>query len=215
MHVTCEELETLCRERGIAAVEYHLQTTSTNDCALRLAHQPLPSDASHGLLGIVLANRQSAGRGRRSKAWWSGDGALMLSLLVDMDKCKLPKEEWPKVSLTTGLAVCEALGTVVEGIDSRLKWPNDVYANGKKVCGILIEVPAVAARRLVIGIGINVYNSLRHAPGELQAIATSLVDEAGDVPRMAAVLAAVLDQIQAHLAPLIEDPLPKGRGSPK
>ena len=156
-------------------LEVRAEAGSTNDeIRLRAAEAP-------GL--VVLAERQWAGRGRRGAAWLSEAGkSLTFSVLL---KPREPKALWPRLSLAAGLAVAEALGRF--GLEAEIKWPNDVMAGGRKLCGILVEAAPEAA---IVGIGLNV--GTRDFPAELAITATSLSRELGrDVPR-ADVLGEVL-----------------------
>lgn len=158
----------------VAQVEHHAEIASTNDRAVALAGRddvPLPL--------LVIAERQTAGRGRGANRWWSAAGALTFSLLVETSDAALAPEKWPQFSLTAGLAICEALARHAPHHLWGLKWPNDVFVDERKICGILIEAPSAARRRLVIGIGINVNNSFASAPEELQQRATALCDVLG------------------------------------
>ena len=200
MKVTDQELMTLREKYAIPEVTAYEETTSTNDCALTLASS-LPANATSpsGILALIVAHRQTAGRGRRHSAWWSDAGALMFSIVIDMEQRNIPRSAWPKSSLTTGLAVTRALRQVHPPGSFRLKWPNDVYLNRKKVCGILIEAPPTPTPRVVIGIGINIANSFQHAPADLTRIATSLVDETEVPPPLGKVLTTVLAEIDQQL----------------
>lgn len=166
-------LARLQAETFLRGVEHHTEINSTNDRALELcvdAELPIPY--------LVLADHQTSGRGRGANRWWSSDGALLFSVIVDAADYALPESRWPQMSLTAGVTVCEVLGSVsTESVG--LKWPNDIWLNNRKVCGILVEVPPVQRGRLVIGVGLNVNNSFATAPPELQTIATSLRDECG------------------------------------
>ena len=184
------DLSTLAETRGLAGLEYQPEIDSTNDWALRLC-----ADAERQLPLLVLAARQSAGRGRGANRWWGAAGALTFSLVVDGEGMGLPSDRWPRVALITGLAVCEALqASFPEGIFS-LKWPNDVYLQERKICGILVEVPSQTRGRMVIGVGINVNNSFTAAPEELQTIATSLADAAGGAFDLSETLGSVAARI--------------------
>jgi BirA family biotin operon repressor/biotin-[acetyl-CoA-carboxylase] ligase len=183
------------RETFVAEAEVHAELASTNDRALRLAN------TAAQLPRLIVALRQTAGRGRGANRWWAGDGALTFSLLLDA--ARLPLERWPQISLTAGGAVCAALTAFLPTADVRLKWPNDVYVDGRKACGILVEVPpAPATGRIVIGIGLNVNNSLDEAPPDVRARATSLIDVTGTTHDMTDVLIAILQRLDADLAAL-------------
>lgn len=174
----------IARSALFAHVEWHDEIDSTNDRALQYARQP--DLATPCLIG---AERQTAGRGRGNNRWWSGPGALTYSLILDppenFRRAHLPAVDqslWPRLSLVAALAWCEVLDQLVPAAQPRLKWPNDVYLSGRKVAGILAEVPPQPAgvpRRLVLGIGINLNNSLASAPPEIRSNATALCDIVG------------------------------------
>ncbi len=150
---------------------------STNDEVRALGQAGAPT----GL--VLLAQRQTAGRGRRGSTWFSPDGeSLAFSILVRPDE---PKALWPRLALATGLAVAEAVESF--GVTSGIKWPNDVWIQGRKVAGILVEAGADFA---VVGIGLNV--NTQHFPPEVANIATSLCMETGtSIPRHEALGAVV------------------------
>jgi BirA family biotin operon repressor/biotin-[acetyl-CoA-carboxylase] ligase len=174
------DLDRLRRESFVSGVEWHATTPSTNDLALSRA-----ADAELDTPHLILAEEQTAGRGRGKNRWWSGTGALMFSLVIDPARAgvvALRSEHWPRVALTAGVSLCEALAALAAHLDYRLKWPNDVLLYGKKLAGILVEVPPAAApthRRLVLGMGINLNNSLADAPAEIRSAAASLRDATG------------------------------------
>jgi BirA family transcriptional regulator, biotin operon repressor / biotin---[acetyl-CoA-carboxylase] ligase len=177
------DLSTIGETPGLAGLEFQPEIDSTNAWALRTLH-----DDSRALPLLFLTQQQTAGRGRGSNVWWSAPGALTFSLLVNT-----PSD--PRLALVTGVAVCEALAACfAEGIFA-LKWPNDVYLNQRKVCGILVESPAQSGRRTIIGVGINVNNSFHTAPPELLTKATSMVDVAGGSFDMNEVLRTVVQRI--------------------
>ena len=189
-----EDLVRLRRLAPLQYVEFHPELTSTNDLAIDLSAQddvPLPL--------LILAERQLAGRGQRERQWWSSPGALTFSLVVSTEQMQLPTELWPKVSLTTGLAVCESLEGFLPEEQVQIKWPNDVFVQGKKICGILVESPSVQRGQLVIGIGINVNNSVTDAPDELAEIATTMVDLKGDPTPLVEVLVSVVEHLVDRL----------------
>lgn len=188
---TAADWDRVLRSTFVRQVEFHREIRSTNDRALELARQ-----AGRQYPLLVLAEEQIAGRGRGANRWWAGRGALTFSLLLETQALDLPPRRWPQASLTAGLAVSEAIETMLADRCVQLKWPNDVYVRGRKACGILVEVPPRGDGRVVVGIGINVNNSLREAPPELQATATALCDAA---QREFAVI-EVLEQVLVRLA---------------
>ncbi len=135
------------------------QLASTNDELHRLGQQ----GAAHGI--VLLAHDQTSGRGRRGASWLSSLGTgLTFSILVRPSE---PKSLWPRLALATGLAVAEAAESF--GAAARIKWPNDVWIDGRKVAGILVEAGQDFA---IIGIGINVLEC--PLPDEIATIATAL-----------------------------------------
>lgn len=150
---------------------------STNDEVRSLALNGAPD----GL--VVLAERQTAGRGRRGAAWFSSPGeSLAFSILVRPQE---PKSHWPRLALATGLAVAEAIEKF--HLQPGIKWPNDVWIHHRKVAGILVEAGPDFA---VVGIGLNVNSN--DFPGDISEIATSMRREAGCIFSRADVFAAIL-----------------------
>jgi BirA family transcriptional regulator, biotin operon repressor / biotin---[acetyl-CoA-carboxylase] ligase len=177
----------------LAALEHHEQIGSTSDRALELARQE-----ELALPLLILADQQSGGRGRGSNQWWAAAGSLTFSLLIDSGQFGIASSKWPVLSLSTGLAICEALEQIAPGGDFGVKWPNDVYCSGRKICGILIESPSASRGRVIVGIGLNVNNSLTAAPSEIQALATSLVDYLRRPLDMTGVLLNLLASLQSR-----------------
>ena len=170
---------------------------STNDRALQLA-----GDSSVETPCLIGATRQILGRGRGANRWWSGDGTLMFSTLFDMPQLGIAQCLWPQFSLVTGLTVAETLEVFLPQTTVGLKWPNDVWLAGRKVCGILIEQPDRAPGRLVAGLGWNVNTSLLAAPDDLRAIATSMRDVSGHAFRAEDILVCFLQRWEANLESL-------------
>lgn len=153
-------------------VSFKKETDSTNLDCKRLAAEGAP----HGTLAV--AEMQAGGRGRRGRSWQSPAGeSIYMSLLCRPDF--LP-EEAPMLTLVMGISVAEAVERYT-GLPAKIKWPNDIVVNGRKICGILTEMEMGLETReiqyLVIGVGINVNNSA--FPGELRQMATSLFLESG------------------------------------
>lgn len=184
----------------IRHVDFHEEIGSTSDRALELAARadlPLPL--------LVLAGRQTGGRGRGTNRWWAAEGALTFSLVLEASAASLAPERWPQLSLVAGLAVCEALAEMAPRGEWRVKWPNDVFVDGGKICGILCESAPGWRDRLIIGIGINVNNSLAAAPQEIHQSARALIDLDGLARDLTAVLLAVLDRLDQRWSQLSEE----------
>ncbi len=151
------EVADVCFEKGakegINEVHYYSAIDSTNEKAKEKA----------GI--VVIADEQTAGRGRLGRVWYSNRGGLYFSISLHP---RLSMEDLPKITLTAGVAVCQALSFA----NARLKWPNDVRVDGLKVAGILCEVFGEAdVPSVVVGVGINVTNPI---PDEIKGIATNL-----------------------------------------
>lgn len=142
--------------------------SSTNDIAKREAKK----GAREGT--VILAEEQTAGRGRLKRAWLSPKGSIALSIILHPTPAQLPS-----LIMVASLAVARCIEKV-GGLETQIKWPNDVLIKGKKVCGILIEsdIRGNAVDYAVIGIGINV-NLLPVDFPEIAATATSLAQELG------------------------------------
>lgn len=194
-------LQRLERETFLRRAEWHAELDSTNSYAIALATQ-----RETVVPRLIGTSHQLAGRGRGGNAWWSSDGALTFSLLIDPLQVGLPFLRWPQVALMTGLAVADTLEQFLPPASIQLKWPNDVYASGRKICGILTEVPPGRTDRLVVGIGLNVGNSLVGAPPELQSTATSLRDLIGpDHPPREQLLLQLIPRWETWLRRLAAD----------
>lgn len=170
---------------------------STNNLAKRLTQ----TSASDGT--AVIADSQTAGRGRMNRSFQSPKGkGIYLSVLL---RPTLPPDRLPPVTALAGVAVCAAVERVCN-VRLGLKWPNDPVLNGKKLCGILTEMSLEAEtgrlQSLVVGIGINVLQEPEDFSPEVQTVATSLLQELQrpvSRPRLAAALLEELDQVYAAL----------------
>lgn len=163
------QLDRILNETFIEQIDFHSEIDSTNNRGLQLmeegnGHLPL----------LVLTERQTQGRGRGGNQWYSTNGSLTFSLLVPLEN--IPGDRIPQVSLTVGHALCQAIESIAPHCDVAIKWPNDVYLDGRKLAGVLIELPPTQRRQAIIGIGINVNNSLNQAPKDVVATAISLRD---------------------------------------
>ena len=185
------DLSQIRSDTFVAQIDYHEQLDSTNSRAIELAKSDCDTPT------LVVAEAQTAGRGRQSNQWWSVEGALTFTLILDFPS--LQPVQLSSFSLTTGLAVAQALERFAPAADIALKWPNDVFLNEKKICGILIERPLASEPRLVVGIGINVNNSVADAPAEVSERATSMIDELEIAQDRTHVLLEVLTQLEQRV----------------
>lgn len=192
MPATPVDLARVIDRTRVGHAHYLPETDSTNTVALARAGE-LPSDQSE----LVYTACQHQGRGRGANRWYSSDGALTFSLITR--RLDIPLAQTPHISLTVGVSACRALAPLVPAARTQIKWPNDVYLNGKKAAGILIEVPATSPGRFVVGIGLNVSNSLDDAPEDVQQLATSLSRFTDDDLDPTSILIALLNEIDADL----------------
>ena len=163
------------------------ETASTNQVAAERAR----AGAEEGL--VVVADHQTAGRGRLDRTWETPPGtAVTFSMLL---RPSVPPATWPWLPLLTGHTVAKALRA--EGYDARVKWPNDVLVDERKVAGILVErVDTPDGAAAVVGVGVNVGLTEDELP---VPTATSLAIEAGDsdgVPSRDSVLLDVVAAIR-------------------
>lgn len=154
---------------------------------------------------IVVAEEQTAGRGRMGRAWHSEKGAgLYLSIVL---RPTLPAVFAPLMTLACGIAAAEAVAEVTHRATD-IRWPNDVLLEDRKCAGLLLEMTAEPERikYVILGIGFNVNQA--GLPGEVAAEATSMRMTTGIVYRRIDVLAALLRALDRWLAPLAK---PEGR----
>ena len=165
---------------------YSDETGSTNIDAKRYAEEGAP----HGT--TVVADMQNAGRGRRGKMWQSPAGsAIYMTIMLKPD---FVPDKASMLTLVMALSVADAI-TETTGLQTGIKWPNDIVVNKKKVCGILTEMNAELdyIQHVVIGVGINVNNgSPEEFPEEIRQTATSLKIESGTQICRAALIERVL-----------------------
>jgi BirA family biotin operon repressor/biotin-[acetyl-CoA-carboxylase] ligase len=168
-----EKIQAALRSRLIGRpLEVLVEVGSTNDTAMAAGRAGAPEGLA------ILADRQTAGRGRRGRAWASPPGVgLYTSILL---RPAQPLAQASLLTLAGGLAVAEAISEVADR-EVRLKWPNDVLVDGRKVAGILTEMASVDAwvSQVVVGIGINVNHGPPDLPEELSPVATSLAQATG------------------------------------
>jgi BirA family biotin operon repressor/biotin-[acetyl-CoA-carboxylase] ligase len=194
-----------------AALERHLRTAvfghriyyyptigSTNDRALELAAAGEPEGA------LVLAEEQTAGRGRRDRVWFSqARRGIYASLIL---RPSIPMSRAP---LFTFMAAVSAADTLCEliGLKARIKWPNDVLVGRRKIAGVLGEVrgsdPEV--REMVVGLGINVNQAPDEFAPDLAGAATSVRIETGSMADRAPILAALLGGFERRYARFLRE----------
>jgi len=153
-------------------LHFYREVTSTNSIARQMAR----SGASEGT--IVMSRSQSAGRGRLQRQWFCPPGkGLLLSMIL---RPRISVQFIPQLTLLTAVVVAETIKNVT-GCAAGIKWPNDIYINNKKVCGILAETSfsSTNVAYVIIGLGLNVNLDTNQLPPDCKETSTSLSLEMG------------------------------------
>lgn len=151
---------------------------------------------------LVVAEEQTAGRGRTGKRWYSSRGGLMFSIGLPLENAAIPP-----LGMITGIAIARTLEAL--RLPIMLKWPNDLILEDKKLGGILIETLTLGTQKTnsdrqtaaILGIGINCSNSLHCLPSDVRSTATRLADwpSSSDIDRNA-LLVSVVNELKRQLA---------------
>ena len=184
----------LLRQLG-RPIHYYPSIDTTMRRAAELAEQGEPAGA------VVIAEEQTAGRGRLGRSWISERGAgLYFSLIL---RPRLSAGDAAVVTLALGLAVARAIHRLTS-TPCDLRWPNDVLLGGRKCCGILTEMAAEGdrVRHVIGGIGVNVNQT--ELPAELMETATSLRLATGCEYSRDALLAEILNEADRYMGILVE-----------
>jgi len=172
------------RLTGAPLVVLQSSIPSTQDEAHRLGAEGAPGGT------VVLAEEQTAGRGRQGRAWYSRAGAgVWMSVLLR----PRARPEGGALAIRAGLATAAALAVAAPGVAARLRWPNDVVVAGRKLVGVL---PEAASGRVVLGIGVNVNQTADELPRDTPKPPTSLRLELGHELARAPLLAAILLELE-------------------
>ncbi len=186
--ITAEEVASRMKTRWAGSkIEFLEKVDSTNNYAKKIAENGALSGT------LVLTENQYGGRGRRGRIWENPPGSsIAMTLIV---KPKLPPNHASMMTLVMGIAVARACREI-SGIDMKIKWPNDIVAQGKKVCGILTEMSAEpdSIHYVVIGVGINV--NIDAFPKELQEIAASLQSLTGKTFHRADLISKCMEEFE-------------------
>ncbi len=172
-------------------VQFLNEVDSTNTYAKRLASQGAPAGT------VIVADKQTAGKGRLGKSFHSPSGGLYFSIILRPD---LPLKDMMSVTACTAAAIHQALSD--NHITAKIKWVNDLFLNGKKICGILSEgsfnAELLSMDFLVIGIGINIHPDPK-LPEELKPIVTDIQTETGQILRRCDLIAQILKHLEILL----------------
>ncbi|HEY2107892.1 MAG TPA: biotin--[acetyl-CoA-carboxylase] ligase [Candidatus Binataceae bacterium] len=169
-------------------IHHYAEVGSTQDVAEQLALD----GAAHGL--VVIAESQTAGRGRLGREWFSPTGVNLHATVIL--RPKMAPADVPILALVAGVAMAEAVETVAPGLPG-LKWPNDLWLREKKAGGMIAQLLAGTPPCVLLGLGVNLNLTGRQVPAELRDIATSVLIETGqqcDRVKFAATLFARLDE---------------------
>ncbi len=177
-------------------VYFRKETGSTNEDAKYLGEEGM----DHG--SLVVAEKQTEGKGRRGRSWESPAGNnIYMSLLLRPD---FSPDKASMLTLLMALAVADTISQLHTELKVGIKWPNDILVNDHKVCGILTEMDAEpdCINHVVIGIGINVNQT--EFPEELGNIATSLRLEKGDHVDRASLILGVMEMFEYYYGIFVE-----------
>ncbi len=193
-----EILDRLRSEYMGRSLYYYDETDSTNARIGDLAGAGAPDGT------LAVADKQTAGRGRRGRGWDSPPGMnIYMSLLLRPD---MDPSDAPMITILMALAVCESATEVIGGENAgddtpaaRIKWPNDIVIRGRKVCGILTEMNMEAGciSGVIVGVGINVNQGERTLfPEEIRDTATSLKLECGHAIDRSILIAMIMERFE-------------------
>lgn len=191
------ELKSIWKPKWVGCeILYFDSIDSTNTKAQELAEKGYPSGT------LVVADKQVAGKGRRGRNWESPSGCgIFMTLMLKPD---INPNNASMLTLVSALAVAKALADIT-GKDAKIKWPNDIVIDGRKVCGILTEMSAQFdyINNIVIGIGINVNNS--SFPEEISATASSLrLLSGGKKYRRAEIIEKIMEYFEKYYLIFLE-----------
>lgn len=189
------EIASRLQTRWAGRTLYFFESTgSTNPDAKRFAEEGAP----HGT--IVVADRQTAGRGRRGRTWSSPSGKSIYFTIVV--RPAFAPDKASMITLVMALSVAQAIEEVT-GLPAQIKWPNDIVVHKKKVCGILTEMsmtPEMDEIQFVVaGVGVNTnHNGLEEFPEEIRETAASLKMESGEHIDRAGLLERILARFEEN-----------------
>jgi BirA family biotin operon repressor/biotin-[acetyl-CoA-carboxylase] ligase len=190
------DISSILERTFVSHAEHHSVLDSTQTRARELAETSGISPA------LVVADRQTAGRGRADNRWWTGEGSLAFSLLIDPQQFGFPPRAIPRLSLAIGVALVDAIAPRLEGRPLGLRWPNDVYVGPRKLAGILVEV--LPDGRHIIGVGLNSNNRACDAPAALCDTLTTLFDLTHRPHDHTELLLSIMENVEAALRQLGE-----------
>lgn len=144
-------------------VYYFDKLPSTQDFALNLLKRKKKASPS-----VIICNSQTRGKGRKGSTWYSPKGGIWMSLILETG---LKMENLYSLVMISAVCICETIERETAGLKPDIKWPNDIFINGKKVAGVLLDVdtgPDDSTNRIVLGIGINTNNDMNSTTLEIK-----------------------------------------------
>ncbi|MFA4029000.1 MAG: hypothetical protein GDYSWBUE_001582 [Candidatus Fervidibacterota bacterium] len=189
-------LQELLKTKWLGKSVVYIQSTgSTMDIAKELAEHGAPN----GML--VIAERQTSGRGRFGRRWVSPEGGIYISLIL---RTPMRPEDLFKLTILSAVGVCEGLREATS-LPVMVKWINDLMLCGKKVGGILVEAKSSlsAVAYAIVGIGVNVNTDVSSFPDELKGNATSLCEFVGSELPRENILASMLAKLECRYEQLL------------
>lgn len=152
--------------------------STSNEARRQISTERQSSSSASNYPLLFVADEQTQGRGRGGHSWWSPKGCLMLTLVLGNECMPSDIGRWSQLALVVGLAVARAVEHFATDSHVQLKWPNDVFLEGKKCSGILIESgpisPGALPQTWMVGIGLNVDMAWREAPEGISNRATCI-----------------------------------------
>jgi BirA family biotin operon repressor/biotin-[acetyl-CoA-carboxylase] ligase len=194
-----DELRILRKDKLIGReILFFPEVDSTN----RKAHDLARQGAREGT--VVMADSQSRGKGRLGRAWESPAGLNVYSSFIL--RPPIPLQAAPQLTLLAGVAAARSLAGA-SGLDVRIKWPNDIFVNGKKLAGILAEMEAEGPRAkfIILGIGVNVNWRKEDLPPDLRATATSLLVESGREVSRGTIAGRLFQEMEEEYLPFLRE----------
>jgi biotin-[acetyl-CoA-carboxylase] ligase BirA-like protein len=220
------DLDRIQNATAIATLRHYLELDSTNDQAIRLLKRAPANESEISLPLLVLADRQTAGRGQFDRVWQSNEGSLTLTICVPANH----EESALILPLVVGLSICNAIDRICTLAQPKLKWPNDILVNEHKLGGVLIEriaSPTMGSHSSpdsishsqpvwVIGVGLNVnqpvsctrnHTSEDDDPsGSFEMMPISLLEVTGQPTKLSELTLELVNQILAVVAAIPVQP---------
>ena len=196
--IRAEALSSVLKTRIIGKRIIHYQETdSTNTSALQCAVEGCQEGT------VIIADSQSKGRGREDRDWHSppGTGIYMSVILYP----RISLKGLPRITLVAAVAVAEALKSTAH-IRVKIKWPNDLLLNNRKICGILTELCSLGneINAVIVGIGINVNTPAGMFPADIADIASSILIETKEKFPLSEIIKSVIEYFDRYYAIFIE-----------